>query len=252
MTHYQPARLNAERALSIYRKMGDLYGQANAHRDLDHLEFHAGRRAQARQHAGQALAIYSKLNLPQGLCYAHADLGILDLLDGLDKDARPHLDKALGISIRLGDRFGQSRAHMALGAALLRAQEIESAQSHLEQARKISVSLNNYLAQASSCTWLGLAQAIAGNDREAERFWLRALRLYRDIDHSAAGTVQQYISRLRLHGGSSFSIDDLYLGEILWVTSRLIGPYHSRMLRCRSDLRLSGDQSRQLSDRRIG
>jgi tetratricopeptide (TPR) repeat protein len=216
MTHYRPARLNAKRALSIYLKMGDLYGQASAHRDLSHLEIHARRQAQAREHALQALAIYSKMDSSHGICYAHTDLGILDLLDGSYETSRSHLDEALRISVRLGDRFGQFRAHLALGAALLHMREINIAQSHLEQARKISGSLRNYLGQASSYMWLGLAQAIAGNNGEAEQMWAKALRLYREIDHSAAGTVQQYIARLRLQGGTAFSVADLYLGEILW------------------------------------
>ncbi len=216
MTHYESARLSANRALSIYVELDDLRGQANVQRDLGHLDSHEGHHAAAQKRASKALAIYFKLGIVHGASYAHADLGVFELLGGLAESSRSHLSEALRISLCLGDRYGQFRSHLALGAALLRLREVKDAQPHLQQAQEISASLNNRLGQATSIELLGLAAAISGNGGEAEELWMNAWELYEEIGHSGAGPVLQHLDQLRLRGASSFTGDYVPLGGILW------------------------------------
>jgi DNA-binding SARP family transcriptional activator/Tfp pilus assembly protein PilF len=127
-------------ALHAARQVGDLAGQAQAHR---------------------------LLNL------AHLQLGNLD-------EAAAHAQQALQLFAKLGDLPGQARIHLNLGRVLERQSQFQQALDQARKALELFRLARDVAGEADALNWVGWYHSQLGYHEQALEYGLQSLALHKD------------------------------------------------------------------------
>ncbi len=141
--HWRELAAVARSALDAATRLGEVGGQAAAHRVL----------------AG-----------------AHAQLARYDL-------ARAHLADSLELYRRLGDRAGQAAVHRTVGWVSDLQERYAETLGHCERALVLFQAVGDQVEQARTLATIGWCHAHLGGHREAREFCQRALALLRERGH---------------------------------------------------------------------
>lgn len=132
---YPAMRPLAERALSIWRELGEAgrFGAAITLDMLGELATEEGDYVQAPVLFGEALEIFRELNDVRGIGGIHMQLGWMAIRTGDLEQAKVHLEEFLSLTQQVGDKTFLSFAYSGLGEVAVRLGEYKRAASLLGQ-----------------------------------------------------------------------------------------------------------------------
>jgi tetratricopeptide (TPR) repeat protein len=104
-----------KRSLSIYERLGYLWGMANAYSNLGILDSRLGNWPEGLEHLGRALDLRRRIGDIQHQAFTLNNLGFLRTFMGQHETARQDLEKGLALGQRLGDNWiiAQCRGSLA-------------------------------------------------------------------------------------------------------------------------------------------
>jgi tetratricopeptide (TPR) repeat protein len=129
-----------------------------------------------------ALAAAEKLGDLAGQAEAHRHLARGRIRLGADAEAIAHLMAAIELGSQLGEEVLQARAHHDLGGVFERQGRIHSALGHVEQALRLHRQAGHRWGEAIALSGLGWLQAQAGSHYEALDLCRQAMLIFRELD----------------------------------------------------------------------
>jgi tetratricopeptide (TPR) repeat protein len=170
-----------ERALAIFREVGDRRGEGAALGNLGNAYYGLGEPRRAIEHYEQDLAIAREIGDRRGegitlgnLGNAYADLGEL-------QGAIEHYAQSLKIAREIGDRHREGAALGNLGTACAQLGEPRRAIEHFEQSLKIAREIGDREGKGNALGNLGNAYAQLGEPRRAIEHYEQRLAIAREI-----------------------------------------------------------------------
>jgi tetratricopeptide (TPR) repeat protein len=189
---YEPAAAHYRQAQSLFRKVGDRFGEAYVFDSLGIIEERLGRYGQAVAHHEQALVVCQRSGNRYGEAWALDGLGTVHTrLGGTDRAAEQHR-QALALFHDIGDREGEAWALNGLGEVAHPAVALV----HHTAALRIATGIGARDQQARAHTGLGYAHQSLGDRDRARAHYEYALTLYAELGSPEADRV-----RIRLAGG---------------------------------------------------
>jgi DNA-binding SARP family transcriptional activator/tetratricopeptide (TPR) repeat protein len=197
-----PAALSLnERALEIFRDLGNRQGEANGLWANGRVQQSLGDPA-AVDSTEQALAVYLKLGDRLGEANMRSELGRIELHSGELSEAISLIEQGLAIYQELGDQLGQANALWDLGRIRIATGELALAGDLLEGSRRISREVGHRLGEASAACELGRLRVLTGPFPVAEELLQQALVTYREFGYRLnEGSAVWELGRLRLAAG---------------------------------------------------
>jgi DNA-binding SARP family transcriptional activator/tetratricopeptide (TPR) repeat protein len=190
-----------ERALAIYRQIGDSRGEVRAAKNAAHAYLQQGRFDEALEAARNSLGIERQAGYRFGEGVALSILGAA--LRGLDRldDSVDRFQQALAIYRELGDKQGEADALSELGAGYLSLARVDEAIEALRKSLAIWYSIGDRQGQATTLRVLGSAWRSAGKPDEAHRCLVEALQIFEELgDHTQAAEIRSELALLVLAG----------------------------------------------------
>ncbi len=124
---------DCRQSLLIYRELGDLLGQLQAHNNLAMAHHHQDAWGLAAEHYRAAMEIVDQIGYAEGQARVATNLGEIYLKQGDLNAAKGQYQAALNVVERLGMLYGVALLHNNLGAAHVQGGEWDEAAKHLEQ-----------------------------------------------------------------------------------------------------------------------
>ncbi|MBG0566761.1 AfsR/SARP family transcriptional regulator [Actinoplanes aureus] len=187
---YDEADGHLHRALELYRTLGDLAGQAEAHRDLalklDRQEEHR----EALAEAEQSLLLFRAAGHETGQARAENAVGWFSTMLGDHDTALVHCREALALQSEIGDRFGQAETYDSLGHIYLQLGDWTQAKVSYQRALELYHEFDDRYDEADTLVALGDTYHAAGSTDEAYVAWRKALSILDQLG-------QPYADRLR-------------------------------------------------------
>jgi CHAT domain-containing protein/Flp pilus assembly protein TadD len=171
-----PARLeHLERALRLWRELGERRRQAETLHQMGAAAFELGRMEEASSHLHRALDLWDQLGLPDRRAWTLLQAGKTDQALLREEDARNHMEEALQIARRVDDRLLLLHALYEAGHFF----EPHAAVQYLEDALQIAARLPEPHLELLSLYRLGFVYDDLGEKQDALRYYEKA----RDLAH---------------------------------------------------------------------
>ena len=168
-------------ALRAARQLGDLGGQAQAHRLLNLAYLQLGRLDEAGTHAEHALRMFGELGDLPGQARIHLNLGRLLERQGKFQQALDQSRKALELSRQADDWAGEADALNWLGWYHSQLGYHEHALEYCHQSLALHEGSGEWPGRADTWDSLGYAHHQLGNHDEAVACYDKALALWHDL-----------------------------------------------------------------------
>lgn len=181
--HWEPWAAAQHTALAAAQRLGDLVGQAHAHRSLGRVHVHLDRAADAIVHLRQSQRLFRESGDTAGEARVHFDLCWLDFRQGEHRTSLTHAERAFELFRDIGHQSGQARAlnNIAWGHNLRG--DHEQALDAAEQALRLNEEIADRFSDADTWDVLGHAHQGLGHQEESIACYERAAELYRDLGH---------------------------------------------------------------------
>jgi DNA-binding SARP family transcriptional activator len=165
-------------ALDAARQIGDVLGQAHAHRQLARFHISVGAPAGAGEHLGHAIQAFHQVG--DRVAEARARLDVARMLEGQGsyREAIEHALRALDLFRVVGHRTGQARALNGIGWCHAHLGEYAQTLEFCRQALDLHRELGSLDGEPGTLDSLGYAHLHLGHHAEAIDCYRRALRLY--------------------------------------------------------------------------
>jgi DNA-binding SARP family transcriptional activator len=191
-----------ERALAIYRDLGDLRGESRAATNVANAYFDLRRFPEALEAAERSLGIQRRASKRYGEGVALGVLGCACRELGRFQEAIAHLRDALIIFRELGDRMAQADSLSDLGEAYLGLGEVDEAVGTFGESLAIWRDIGDRRGLATTLQRLGLAQQRMGDLRETGVSLAEAAGLFDELgDHIRADEVRGQMANIRHETG---------------------------------------------------
>lgn len=195
--------------LAAAERLGDRFGQANAHQYLGIVYVLLGQNADAHRELARALDLYAELGLPGARARGHLDLSRAHECDGQFGAALSEARKAMELYDLVGNRAGKARALNAVGWSYAHLGDAPGAIGYCQQALDLHQDLGNLLGQAAAWDSLGYASAQLGDHARAVACYRRALRLLVELGcQYQAAAVRIGLGSVHLASGDSAAAQD--------------------------------------------
>jgi DNA-binding SARP family transcriptional activator/tetratricopeptide (TPR) repeat protein len=171
-----------ESALAAARQLGDLAGQAQAHRHLGQVQIRLGAYSDASSRLSEALELFRQLGNSTAEARTHYDLGHICELRGHSREALSHLEQALRLYRAAGHRSGEANALNAAGWCHAQLGAHQEALDYCAQALALNRELGNRSGEAATLDSLGCAHLHLGHHAEAIACCQQAVDIHRDTD----------------------------------------------------------------------
>ncbi|GIJ44389.1 SARP family transcriptional regulator [Virgisporangium aliadipatigenens] len=181
-------------ALALYRRTGDLAGEANTHNNLAVVREAQGRYRDAGEENLRALRLYTETGNARGGAMALNMAGRYDSLCGDHGSAVGRCETALSMFTALGDRIGEAIARATLGHVLHGLGKHDRAVDCLLPAIAGFEALDDRHHVAESLVVLGDAHHAMGDRDAAERAWRRARAMLTELRHPDAERVARRLA----------------------------------------------------------
>lgn len=168
-----------ERAVPIWRSLGDRRREAEALYQVTELLARLGRRAEAVEPFHQAVAIWKELGLTAQLAWTLAESSRVERPVFQGEEARRNLEEGLRLFEQVGDPLLEARTLHALGSFLER--EPRTAVPYLERALRLAEEHGYRDLEMRAHYQLGFALDDLAEKQEALRHYEQALRLSREL-----------------------------------------------------------------------
>ncbi|HEX2058122.1 MAG TPA: tetratricopeptide repeat protein [Actinomycetota bacterium] len=134
---YKRAAAFVEKAISLYREIGDEAALSRALKQRGIIASERGDRETARSFYEQSLAIKQKIGDRRGIAEAQNNLGVLARLEGDLEEAIDYYEQALGYFRDAGDKKAIARILMNLGEARMERSEFAAAEAFITESLKL-------------------------------------------------------------------------------------------------------------------
>lgn len=168
-------------ALHAARQLGDLGGQAQAHRLLNLAHLQLGRLDEAGAHAQQALRLFAELGDLPGRARIHLNLGRVLERQCHFQQALDQARKALELFRLAGDRAGEADALNWVGWYHSQLGYHEQALEYCHQSLALHEDSGDWPGRADTWDSLGYAHHQLGHHEEAVACYEQALPLWHDL-----------------------------------------------------------------------
>ena len=181
-----------QESLSLYQTGDDLYGLANALRNLGAAHSRAAEYTEAERVLQESLALSKAIGDLRGMALTLNTLGVVVSDQGWHAAAQNCWRECLALYQELNDQKGMADALNNLGNEAVLMQEWQAALPLLEQSLSIVRLIGYRLGIASSLDSLGYAACGLGDYPAARRHFSEALRIMMDI-HAVAYAVETLV-----------------------------------------------------------
>jgi DNA-binding SARP family transcriptional activator/tetratricopeptide (TPR) repeat protein len=188
---HQEAAGHFEVALALCHQAGDRTGEVRALVNLGLADLRTGRHRQAENHLRVALALCREAGDRTPGAYALTNLGVLHTKRGSYQQAADHHERALTLFREVGDRSGEANTLNGLGELFLAVGRTDDSRTHHSMALREAREIGDSYEQARAYDGLAHACHIAGDDREADRYWQLALTIYARLGTPEADQVRE-------------------------------------------------------------
>jgi tetratricopeptide (TPR) repeat protein/transcriptional regulator with XRE-family HTH domain len=168
-------------ALTAAERLGDLAGQAHAHRNIGHARFWLGFTDDARAHLSHALELYQQVDDRVSQARVQLDLGRVFESLGLYREALSHSAQALSLFRAASHQSAQVYALNAVGWFHAHLGDQRRALDCCQQALALASETADHLAEACISDSLGYIRRQLGEHDEAVACYQNALRLHREF-----------------------------------------------------------------------
>jgi tetratricopeptide (TPR) repeat protein/transcriptional regulator with XRE-family HTH domain len=185
-------------ALTAARGLGDLAGQAEAHRYLGQAQVQLGTRADGVTHLEQALEAARESGNSALYARAHCDLSWAFESQGRYHDALGHARQSLQICRDTGHQIGEAINLNSIGWFLAHLGHYREALSHCEQALALNQKLDNRRGLASTLDSLCYIHSRLGNHAYALAYQQQAVLIPGGVHAGMLGRHEQALHLERL------------------------------------------------------
>jgi tetratricopeptide (TPR) repeat protein/transcriptional regulator with XRE-family HTH domain len=179
--HWRELAATQRGALAAAQRMGDLDGQAGAHRSLADACIQLGLREDTRSHLRDALDLYQQLDDRNGQARTQLDFCRVVSQLGQHDEALIHAKQALELFESVGDQSGQAYALNGTGWLCAQLGDNRRAMDCCRQALKLFREIGEPSGEAATWYTVGYVHQRLGRHAEAVTCYLRALDLYREL-----------------------------------------------------------------------
>ncbi len=190
------AREHYDEALRLFTSTDDLVAQARVQHGLCELFERTGDFARALRHAEQALHLYRRTADLPGQARALNAAGWCHCQLDQPKSAAIACEDALQLVRRLGDRVAEAETWDSLGYAQRLAGRFDAAIDSYHHALELCDELGDQYHVAEVLARLGDTHAAAGQPAKARSAWEQALDILRTIGHPTAGDLEARIRHI--------------------------------------------------------
>ena len=199
---YPAAAMHLERALAVWKQLGNPIGQANALWELGRSRGQLWEEPAAIDLHEQALALFREVGDRLGEANALWGLGSLAWSTGDTVGSVDCFTQALAIFRGLGHRLNEFDALMGLGLAHWLSGDLRPATEFQLSALSLARELGNRVSEAGALTELGRVHGAAGRVEEAAAALDGALALFQDLElHARAARARVERGQVYLAAG---------------------------------------------------
>jgi len=187
---YQQAENHASKALVRYAELGYPMGQGDAHLEIAHMFDQLRRPADALRHAEMALEQFKIAGYRAGEAQSLNNVGWCHVLLGNFAQALPYLRQALDLQAELGDQHGCASTWDSIGVAHFGLAQYEVAIDCYRNADKLGQQFSDRYQKSVFLHHRGNAHQALGDLRSATDAWSQALKILDDLEHPDASEVR--------------------------------------------------------------
>ncbi|GII56741.1 SARP family transcriptional regulator [Planotetraspora thailandica] len=191
------AREHLLRALKLFGEIGDVCGQARALRYLAFLANRRGLHAEALEHYRLALELYRPAGPLSGEASVHNELGWTYILLGEHEKALDECRHALAIHQAIDDRNGEAAAWDSLGYAHHHLGQYGAALACFGHALDLYREIHDCYLEADTLAHIGDTHLASGSGGLAGLAWGQALQILEGIGHPDAAQVRDKLRNLK-------------------------------------------------------
>jgi len=180
-SQFQAAIQSWQQALTIYREIGDRWGEANCLNNLGSAYSSLGQYQQAIDYQQQSLAIGREIGDHQGEAYSLGNLGSAYSSLGQYQQAIDYQQQSLAIKREIGDRQGEANSLNNLGNVYRSLGQYRQAIDYHQQSLAIKREIGDRQGEAYSLNNLGIAYSSLGQYRQAIDYHQQSLAITREI-----------------------------------------------------------------------
>jgi tetratricopeptide (TPR) repeat protein/transcriptional regulator with XRE-family HTH domain len=193
---YDEASSHLGYCLTLYRQLGDRFGEAKVHQGLSRVASRQGRYTDALHHARQAGRTYQAIGHQAGEVEALNLVGWYQSQLGNHGHARACCRRALTLNAETGNRRIEAALWDSLGYAEHHLRNFAEAATCYQRALGIAREVGDRWGEAESLTHLGDTQHATGDLPLARETWEQAIAVLDDLGHADAGKVRAKIERI--------------------------------------------------------
>ncbi|MEW1825618.1 BTAD domain-containing putative transcriptional regulator [Streptomyces sp. NPDC088196] len=190
------ADVHLARALELFGEIGDRVGRSRTHRRLAFLANGRGRHEDALDHYSEASALCRAAGRRDGEAGIANEVGWTYILMGKYEDALTECGLAVAAHRETGDRNGEAAALDSLGYAHHHLGDHERALECYEQALRLYREVRDRYLEADTLVHIGDTRRAAHQDTEAALAWREALGILDEIGHPDAADVRRRLTEL--------------------------------------------------------
>ncbi|WP_293069719.1 CHAT domain-containing tetratricopeptide repeat protein [Moorena sp. SIO4A5] len=181
VSQFQKALESWQKALTIYREIGDQQGEANSLENLGIVYDNLGDYRKAIENYQQSLVIKREIGDRKGVANSLNNLGVAYYNLGNYPKAIEYYQQTLTIAREIGNRSGQASSLGNLGNAYLSLGDYPKAIEYQQQSLVIKREIGDRQGVANSLNNLGLAYNNLGDYPKAIENFQQSLKIARDI-----------------------------------------------------------------------
>jgi DNA-binding SARP family transcriptional activator len=180
--HWHEWAATQRTALAAARRLGDVAGQAHAHRGRGCALSQLGAYEDARSHLGQAQRLYEESG--DDAAHSRSCLNIAHTFERQHRygEALAGAHRAFDLARSAADRPGQAAALNAMGWCNVQLKDYQRALAACQQALSLQQDLGDPIGEASAWDSVGCAHHQLGNHLRAVSCHTRAVRLFQDFN----------------------------------------------------------------------
>jgi len=248
---YDEAEENLRYARDVYRRKGDVNGEAEVLRGLASAEMAKGDYENAKENLNKVLQTQIKTEDLAGQVSTLKDLITIDLHQKNRDVAIEKLNRSVEIFRKLGHPAGEAAALNDLASLDMENDDFDSATEKFQRALKIRRQISDHVGEAAALHSLAMIDAQKGKVQEASEKFMDALKIYQqtgDKSGEAAAFFQLGILAVRLShnmndGMKLLALSGIILRSIGSSEARNVEPVIERMA---SQMRYTQDKFAEL------